>query len=249
MKKEKILTEKEIYKGNLILVNEKFGIRADESIRLAEAAPNVFLQYEAAHFLKEALKRIKAEDSIALVSGFRSRREQREIYKMSLSENGEAFTRQYVALPDHSEHQTGLAIDLALKSDNIDFIRPDFPFEGICQRFREIAAEYGFIQRYPKEKENITGIAFEPWHFRYVGTPHAKIMEKYGLTLEEYTDFIKDYDSFNRFKLSGDSAEEVFYIGFDLQSGEITIPLSEKESCTVSGDNRGGFIVTVNKNE
>ncbi|MBD5104734.1 MAG: M15 family metallopeptidase [Ruminococcaceae bacterium] len=251
MKKEayQILTEKEIYRGNLILVNEKFGIRADESIRLAEAAPNVFLQHEAAHFLKEALKKIKAEDSIALVSGFRSRREQSEIYKMSLSENGEAFTRQYVALPDHSEHQTGLAIDLALKSDDIDFIRPDFPFEGICQRFREIAAEYGFIQRYPKEKENITGIAFEPWHFRYVGKPHAEIMERYGLTLEEYTDLVKDYDSFNRLKLNGDSAEEVFYIEFGLQSGEMKIPVSEKESCTVSGDNRGGFIVTVTKFE
>lgn len=250
MKKEElILTEKEIYKGSLILVNEKYGIKNGESIDLSEAAPNVFLQREAANRLKEALKKIKAEDKIVLVSGFRSRREQSEIYKMSLYENGEEFTKQYVALPDHSEHQTGLAIDLALKSDSIDFIRPDFPFEGICQQFREIAAEYGFIQRYPKEKENITGISFEPWHFRYVGAPHSKIMEEKGLTLEEYTDYIREYGFYNRLSFNADDAGEVFYIKFDAGSGEKKIPLSEKESLTVSGNNRDGFIITVKKND
>ncbi|MCM1054288.1 MAG: M15 family metallopeptidase [Bacteroides sp.] len=180
------MKRKEIYGGSLILVNAEHGISGNKSAALVEAAPRVLLQKEAAFCLRAALKKIGAGDRIVLVSGFRSRREQEEIYTRSLSENGEEFTRKYVALPDHSEHQTGLAVDLALKSGSIDFIRPDFPFEGICQAFREIAAEYGFIQRYPRDKENITGIAFEPWHFRYVGKPHAEIMEKRGLALEEY---------------------------------------------------------------
>ena len=60
------------------------------------------------------------------------------------------------------------------------------PYEGICQRFRELAPLYGFIERYPANKEAVTGIAHEPWHFRYVGRPHAQRMTDLGLTLEEY---------------------------------------------------------------
>ena len=84
-------------------------------------------------------------------------------------ENGEEFTNQFVARPGHSEHQTGLAIDLGLKQPDIDFLRPYFPYKGICQTFRELSTDYGFIERYPAGKEAITGIAHEPWHFRYVG--------------------------------------------------------------------------------
>ena len=57
---------------------------------------------------------------------------------------------------------------------------------GLCGRFRRLAARYGFILRYPAGKEAVTGIAHEPWHFRYVGAPHALIIEESGWTLEEY---------------------------------------------------------------
>ena len=127
------------------------------------------------------------------VSGWRSLEEQRDIFAASLREDGEEFTRKFVALPGCSEHQTGLAIDLALKKEKVDFICPDFPCEGICQRFRERAAAYGFIERYREEKKHLTGIAGEPWHFRYVGCPHAEIMEKLGMCLEEYREFIKRF--------------------------------------------------------
>lgn len=73
-----------------------------------------------------------------------------------------------------------------MRGENVDFIRPDFPYEGISQRFRELAPAYGFIERYPAGKERVTGIAHEPWHFRYVGTSHAKSMARQGLCLEEY---------------------------------------------------------------
>lgn len=108
---------------------------------------------------------------ITAVSGWRSQEEQREIYLQSLLENGEEFTNQFVASPGHSEHQTGLAIDLGLKQPDIDFLRPYFPYKGICQTFRELSTDYGFIERYQAGKEAITGIAHEPWHFRYVGVP------------------------------------------------------------------------------
>lgn len=66
---------------------------------------------------------------------------------MHLQENGTEFTAKFVAMPGHSEHQTGLAIDLGLRQPDIDFIRPAFPYEGICQKFRELAPAFGFIER------------------------------------------------------------------------------------------------------
>ena len=82
-----------------------------------------------------------------------------------------------MALPGCSEHQTGLAIDLGKAAGYIDFIRPAFPYDGVCGRFRRLAARYGFIERYQRGKEEVTGISAEPWHFRYVGAPHAQLME------------------------------------------------------------------------
>ena len=93
-----------------------------------------------------------------------------------MRESGRKFTETYVAVPGHSEHETGLAIDLGLKQDVIDFIRPEFPYEGICQRFRQLAPKYGFIERYPKGKEEVTGIGQEPWHFRYVITNPSTLL-------------------------------------------------------------------------
>lgn len=87
----------------------------------------------------------------------------------------------------------GLAMDLGLNEGEIDFLCPYFPYEGICQKFREKSLAYGFIQRYQKDKENITLIAEEPWHFRFVGYPHSQIMYDKNLSLEEYILFLKRY--------------------------------------------------------
>ena len=126
------------------------------------------------------------------VSAYRSYSRQYTIYATNLITRGVNHTNRYSAAPGASEHQTGLAIDLALNREPIDFIRPSFPGDGICSLFREKMISYGFIERYPEGKEDITGIAAEPWHFRYVGVTAAKeIMEK-GITLEEYLDRI-DY--------------------------------------------------------
>lgn len=146
------------------------------------------LRTGAAEALSALLRHIGAGEKIALVSGWRSRQEQSEIYENSLKSNGPEFTARYVARPGCSEHQTGLAVDLGLRDGEIDFIRPNFPYWGICQRFREAAPKFGFVERYPAGKEDVTGIAHEPWHFRFVGLPHSVIMSEKGLTLEEYLD-------------------------------------------------------------
>ena len=145
-----------------------------------------------------------------------------------------------MALPGCSEHQTGLAIDLGKAADEIDFIRPDFPYDGICGAFRRAAAAYGFIERYQRGKEALTGIAPEPWHFRYVGTPHALLMEANGLCLEEYGDFLRQGP--RTCALPGGQRARVFCVPCTGEETEIRLPDS---CCQISGDNAGGFIVTV----
>ena len=104
----------------------------------------------------------------------------------------EAEAARWVAKPGTSEHQTGLAMDLAKAAPSIAFIRPDFPDEGPCGTFRRLAAQYGLIQRYRREKEAVTHIAEEPWHFRYVGRDNAVAMNELGMCLEEYVLYLKN---------------------------------------------------------
>lgn len=175
--------------NSLILVNRQHPYTMSVRQNLTPvlpAFPRILLEREAAHALSRLMEKLGGWGNILPVSGWRSFDEQEKIYLDSLRDNGREFTRQFVALPGHSEHQTGLAIDLGLRGESVDFIRPDFPYDGICQRFRELAPAYGFIERYPAGKEGVTGIAHEPWHFRYVGAPHAESMARQGLCLEEY---------------------------------------------------------------
>ena len=241
------LEKEEIYRGALLLVNARFPIRDDNAKDLTPADirfPNILMRRDAANVLQLILEKISAKGSIIPVSGYRSPKEQTNIYNASLKDNGGEFTKKYVALPNHSEHQTGLAIDLGLNKKEIDFIRPDFPYEGICDEFRRAAPDYGFIERYAKNKEEITGIAHEPWHFRYVGFPHSKLMENEGLSLEEYMEFIKKYRDDCRlvYKQANEADIEIYYVPADDDKTVITIP----QPCVyqISGNNMDGFIVT-----
>ncbi len=209
-----LLGKEDIYRGDLVLVNRDYryheqhqdlslvGSWNGEDSYVSHAGAwkgevvlyeHIFLQSRANHALNQLMDEIGGWAHIVPVSAWRSLSEQQAIWDQSLSESGQEFTERFVAVPGHSEHQTGLAIDLGLRQEEIDFIRPYFPYEGICQAFRERAAAYGFIERYQKEKQAVTRIGHEPWHFRYVGTPHAEIMVQKGFALEEYIRFIRDY--------------------------------------------------------
>lgn len=232
-----------IHSGLLVLVNAEHPIRRRERPVLAPAAPgsDVLLDTRAAAMLTGLISRLGASGEIVPVSGWRSMREQREIWDGSMAENGTEFTRKYVALPGCSEHQTGLAIDLALSSDNIDFIRPDFPYDGICGRFRALAADYGFIERYQAGKEHITGIAAEPWHFRYVGRPHARLMSDNGLCLEEYVELLRSYPYPERLLETRGGVYEAD-VGFACDKSELELPDAPYQ---ISGNNVDGYIYTL----
>lgn len=140
------LQRKWIHTGNLILVNADYSydeqVNEMDLVNIGTQNNKTLLERRPAVLLSEIMGKINGWGKISAVSGWRSMQEQKKIYTQSLKENGSEFTQKYVALPGHSEHQTGLAIDLALTSDNIDFIRPDFPYAGICQTFRNLAIQY-----------------------------------------------------------------------------------------------------------
>lgn len=176
----------------LVLVNARnplrYSVKEEELVCVSEDYPDVRMVRPAAEALKALLRDIRSGSAIVPVSGWRSRQEQRKIWDETVRERGEAFARKFVALPGCSEHETGLAIDLAENTGAIDFICPVFPYTGICGEFRKKAPYYGFIERYPGGKESITGIGAEPWHFRYVGLPHSVNLTEWDMVLEEYAE-------------------------------------------------------------
>ncbi len=238
-----------IHSGNLILVNAKYpfqgSIQKDTLSSVSEAIPAVFMDSSAAKLLTSLMEKLHGWEQIIAVSGWRCAQEQKEIYAASLKENGKKYTEQFVALPGHSEHETGLAIDLALKQEHIDFVCPHFPYTGICQKFRQNAATYGYIQRYPQSKESITGIGHEPWHFRYVGIPHADIIAERGLTLEEYIAFLKQYPYDKTYYLhkSPNMYISVSYLEAS-KTSDTQFQIDDSLPYTISGNNVDGFIIT-----
>lgn len=244
------LRRKQIHTGSLILVNAQYPYNENVDGRTLLAvdprAPQVLLESHAAKALYRLMDKLNGWEQITAVSGWRSRKEQQEIYAQSLRDSGKAFTQQFVALPGHSEHQTGLAIDLARTQEQIDFIRPDFPYSGICQVFRQYMASYGFVERYPCGKEAITEIAWEPWHFRYVGTPHAAIMEQHGFVLEEYISFLKGYPYGKKWYThrTKDACAEISYLEAD-RSGDSQLEVDDSLPFAISGSNSDGYIITM----
>lgn len=203
------------------------------------------LQRRAVILLNELMEKMHGWEHIVPVSAWRPHKEQQSIWDTSMRESGREFTETYVAVPGHSEHETGLAIDLGLKQDVIDFIRPEFPYEGICQRFRQLAPKYGFIERYPKGKEEVTGIGQEPWHFRYVGMPHAEIMTEKGMVLEEYIEFLRGYEyGKNPYRYCSQGKEIwISYLNAG-QSEQICLDADHKTPRVISGNNVDGFVIT-----
>ena len=113
-------------------------------------------------------------------SAYRSYNDQQEVYDTYLNLYGQKYVDNYVAVPGFSEHQTGLALDIAAKDNNTFKNSPEYTW------MQENAYKYGFILRYPNDKQDITGYKYEAWHFRYVGKEAAKYIQENNITYDEY---------------------------------------------------------------
>ena len=125
---------------------------------------------------------------IGIDTAYRDNNHQERIYNHYLETKGKDYCDKYVALVGYSEHHTGLAIDIDVKINN-DYMYSDDNFdltEPVLKKIHPYLHKFGFILRYPENKENITGYNYEPWHIRYVGKIPATIIYENNLTLEEY---------------------------------------------------------------
>ena len=120
------------------------------------------------------------------ISGYRSYRRQEALYRNALQRGSTA-----VAPPGTSEHQTGLALDISCASLNFE-LEESFAATKEGKWLKSNAPLYGFILRYPRRKEHITGYPWEPWHIRFVGKTLSLYLSLTGLTLEEYHDMLPD---------------------------------------------------------
>ena len=237
--------------GTLMLINRDHPLGAEtvfnpdsgQLVPLCSRQPDILLQRIAACKLYALISNLQAWGKIMAISAYRSQQEQENIYADSLRQYGADFTARYVAALGCSEHQSGLAVDMALIQPQINFITPEFPRNGVCQKFRELAPRYGFIERYPQGKQPITGIDHEPWHFRYVGSPHAQLITSEGVTLEEYLEQLNCLNGKAKICHVGQNAVKISVVPASDQDYTV-INLNGNYPYTLSGNNLGGFVVT-----
>lgn len=127
----------------------------------------------------------KADVTLKTISTFRTYSYQNTLYNNYVKKHGKAKADRFSAQPGYSEHQTGLAFDFGGANQN-HWLKESFAGTKEGQWLSANVHKYGFILRYPKGKENITGYMYEPWHFRYIGSTMATKVKSSGKTLEEY---------------------------------------------------------------
>lgn len=185
----------------MFLVNSDNQVPAEycngiETSLVYESWREYYLDSRVAEYLKEMIKAAE-EDNIHLVviSAYRSVEYQQNNFDKSVQdridnrgmtyEEAYADTLKEVQLPGFSEHNAGVAADIM--SDEETSMEDDrFKNTTAYAWLQQNAADYGFILRYPEGKEDITGIIYEPWHYRFVGVYYAKLLSEKGITLEEF---------------------------------------------------------------
>lgn len=249
------MTSSDLSEGSLILICQDVLY----SLSGAEAFPSVYDEKTGSYQVKDknvllrsdvtqALNRMcdafqaeKGENDLIVISGHRTLEYQQGLYDKRVSEEGEEAAKGWVALPGASEHHAGYALDFGLYSQRgvYSTFTGTGKYEWLCQN----AWQYGFIVRYDENKKDITGINYEPWHFRYLGEIHAEIITGLELTLEEYTDYLRQF-SFGECHLETEQAE-IYFVKADGTETQVPIPLSGDYE--ISGNNADGFIVTIIK--
>ncbi len=173
----------------LILVNNQNAMPDDFNIETVEVEDGYYIDARVNDALREMLADCRAAGySPRLISTFRTRETQQYLYDHTAN-------KADTAVPGHSEHECGLAADI-IDSGSLGWSDPliDEQEDMPAQKWlMEHCQDYGFILRYPKDKEDVTEIIYEPWHYRYVGKEHAATIMSNGICLEEYLENMQDY--------------------------------------------------------
>ncbi len=182
-------------KGLLILVNKEHPVtqdyKPDDLVKIKYYVPDRsettrYMRAEAAEAFHQMVDEA-AEDGVELkmTTAYRSYDFQKILFDSYVAKEGEAQANTFSAKPGQSEHQTGLSVDVS--SPSVDYqLSNDYGKTTEGKWIADQAYRFGFILRFPKGKEDITGYQYEPWHLRYVGLTAAKEIHEEGLTLEEF---------------------------------------------------------------
>ena len=147
------------------------------------AKSGIYLVKEAKDNIERLISDAKEDGmNIRVISAYRSYTYQENLYNNYVKNDGVENADTYSARPGYSEHQTGLVVDVTKAYDNFNNFENTDEYNWMLEN----ASNYGFILRYPKDKENITTYSFEAWHYRYVGVELAKKIKASNLTFDEY---------------------------------------------------------------
>lgn len=216
--------------------NDSYQVK-DEEIRLNEITIRQFNR------LFRAFERSTGLSNVRIISAFRDYAYQDGLFQERVSDLGYYEAIHWVAVPGYSEHHTGYAADIAVADEEGN--TATFTGEGDYAYIEENAWRYGFIRRFPENKTDLTGVANEPWHYRYVGKAHAYIMYMTGMCLEEYVEYVKSYPYGEKYidvNIHGDEYKIYYVPAGDAEQVEVPVPLFG--SYEISGNNVDGFIVT-----
>lgn len=184
-------------------------------------------------------------DTLIIYGSYRTHEFQEQLYEEFISNDDDEAP--LVAKPGFSEHETGYAFDF---SETVNY---DYQGDGDFAWINENCYKYGFIERYTEDKESITEIRPEPWHFRYVGIPHAYYMTQNKLCLEEYIDLLREKHPYEgshlEFSDHNGKNYEVYFFPSDDGAETTNVPVPNGYKYEISGNNVDGFIVTVYKDE
>ena len=187
----------------LILINKNNRIPDNYSVKLTNIENNQKVDYRIAGALENMLKDARKVGIDPMVcSSYRTNNKQKELYNNKINqylnqgynkERAIELASYWVTLPNASEHEIGLAVDIISRI----YQKLDKKQETTeVQRWlRENSYKYGFVVRYPPEKSEITLINNESWHYRYVGIENAKYMYENNMCLEEYIDYLKQFEN------------------------------------------------------
>lgn len=180
---------------SLVLVNAEYALPQDFSVSLTNVQSGERVDVRILAETTAMLEAAKNDGvTLTICSGYRSVSKQTALFEQDVKryvsrgyskEESEKLTMRTLQKPGYSEHHTGLAIDIVTPGHQT--LDAAFDRTDAYAWLSEHAAEYGFILRYPQDKEALTGIEYEPWHYRYVGKEHAQAIREDALCLEEYT--------------------------------------------------------------
>lgn len=186
-------------------------------------------------------------DTLIVYGSYRSNEFQQQLYDQFTANTAGDGEAPIVARPGFSEHETGYAFDF---SETESY---DYQGTGDFQWLNQNCHKYGFVIRYAEDKEEITEYRKEPWHFRYVGSPHAKYMTENNLCLEEYIELLRNAYHYGgeHLKIADEygSPYEIYFYPSDDGEEYTNVPLPTGVKFDISGNNVDGFIVTVHVSE